>query len=327
MSAHYVRDDKVGLTKFNMDGDDREEVKVAKKAKKDANKSEFAYVKDLPPATKAELLSTDTLLLAADPGKGNILVVTRVVSDHDGAPRKYPIVQLPAVQRRMESGQYRNADERAKLLGKSTKDGLFTFAELQMRMGDDGASHKSCSNETYGAYLQKRYGYEGAQLDELYQATIFRRQAFRVFCGRKSSEDMFINRLVKKFKTEEFKRVAIAYGNWGLNPNLKHNPPTPGIGFRRHVHRRFATFTVCEQSTSSVCFDCEQRGLNEWTKTVHGANGEELPRNVHQLLRCQNAKCSRWWSRDVLGALNIGKQCMHILQHGCHAPCFSLHNH
>ena len=21
--------------------------------------------------------------------------------------------------------------------------------------------------------------------------------------------------------------------------------------------------------------------------------------------------CSRWWSRDVLGALNIGKQCLH----------------
>ena len=327
VSAHYVREDKVGLTKFNMDEDDREVAKDAKKAKKDAKKSEFAYVQDLPVATKSELLSKDTMLLAADPGKGNILVVTRVVSDHDGAPRKYPIVQLSAVQRRMESSQSRNAEERSKLIGKPTKDGHFTYADLQVAMGEDGASHKSCDNERYGAYLQKRYGYEGAQLDELYQATIFRRQAFRVFCGRKSSDDTFIDRLIKTFKTEECKRVAIAYGNWGLNPNLKHSPPTPGIGFRRHVHRRFPTYTVCEKSTSSVCFDCEHRGLNEWTKPVKGANGEELPRDVHQLLRCQNAKCSRWWSRDVLGALNIGKQCLHILQHGCHAPCFSLHNH
>ena len=327
VSAHYVGEDKVGLTKFNMDDDDREEAKVAKNAKKEAKKSEFTYVQDLPATTKGELLAEGTLLLAADPGKGNILVVTPVVSDHDGAPRKYPIVQLSAVQRRMESGQSRNADERAKLLDKATKDGRYTFSDLQVRMGEDGASHKSCDNESYGTYLQRRYGYEGAQLDELYQATIFRRQAFRVFCGRKSSEDMFIDRLIKTFKTEEYERVAIAYGNWGLNPNLKHSAPTPGIGFRRRVHRRLMTYTVCERSTSSVCFDCEHRGLNEWSKKVKGANGEELPRDVHQLLRCQNAKCSRWWSRDVLGALNIGKQCLHILQHGCHAPCFSLNNH
>jgi hypothetical protein len=75
-----------------------------------------------------------------------------------------------------------------------------------------------------------------------------------------------------------------------------------------------------DRTISSVCFDCGQRSLKEQER--RDSEGRLL-REVHQLLRCTNAQCCRWWTRDVLGALNIGKQGLHFLRHGCMHPCFT----
>lgn len=323
MSVHYVRDDKVGETKFNADDEAKAERTQAKKDKKQKKKDEFESISDVSKSTKDFILDKNTMLLSADPGKGNLLCVTRVVRDHDNMPKKYKVVNYSSQQRRKESGQLRNKEERRRLLNKTCSDHVTTFQDLQMSLGDDDASHKSCYSDNYRAYLKKRFGPDGRELEDLYKATTFRRQAFRVFCGRKSADDKFINRIEKTFKTTDDTKLVILYGNWGRNPNLKHSPPTPGIGLRRRVHRRVPTYTTYEGGTSSVCFDCQHYGLNEWSKRVVDREGEEQERNIHQLLRCQNVECSRWWSRDVLGALNIGKQGLHILRHGCCAPCFS----
>jgi hypothetical protein len=41
----------------------------------------------------------------------------------------------------------------------------------------------------------------------------------------------------------------IGYGDWGRNPNLKNNTPSPGIGFRRRMVVYFQTLTVNEYLT------------------------------------------------------------------------------
>ena len=339
VSAHYVQDDKVGQTRFNgekMDEADKPKRTTKKRVIKKAGKadaeqvkappSEFPSVLGLPEDVRQALLDERTMLLCADPGKGNLLAVTRVVADHDGRTKKYPVVNYSSKQRRMESGQVRNTAERRKLLAKTSAHHGKTFEQLQVGLGDDDASHKSSRNADFVAYLKKRFSAASAQLEALYSATIFRRQAFRVFCGRKSADDKFIDRILKAFKWSEDVRLAMLYGNWGRNPNLKHSPPTPGISLRRRVDKIIPSYTTPENYTSSVCFDCGHLGLSEWCKPISDANGEETSRDVHQLLRCQNACCSRWWSRDVLGALNIGKQGLHCIQHGCCAPCFAA-NH
>ena len=339
LSAHYVQNDKVGQTRFNGEKVDKASKKPSKKRvpKKRVTKagkggaklveappSEFPSVLDLPEDVRQALLDPHTVLLCADPGKGNLLTVTHVVKDHDGHPKKYRVVNYSSKQRRVESGQKRNTAGRRKLLSKTSGHQGMTFEQLQVGLGDDDASHKSSRNADFVPYLKKRFSAAGAQLEALYNTTIFRRQAFRVFCGRKSADDKFVNRILKAFKTSEDVRLAILYGDWGRNPNLKHSPPTPGISLRRRIDKTIPSYTTPERLTSSVCFDCEHRGLSEWKKEIRGANGEtKTTRDVHQLLRCQNACCSRWWSRDVLGALNIGKQGMHCIQHGCCAPCFA----
>lgn len=152
---------------------------------------------------------------------------------------------------------------------------------------------------------------------------MFRRGAFRAFCGRKSSEGKFIHRIKDAFSTCPTRSMAILSGNWGRNPNLKHSPPTPGIGLRRRIHAHIQTITTPEHHTSDTCFDCEHRDRH-MEQHKYDAHGNHL-REVLRLLRCTNATCSRWWNRDVMGALNIGKQSVHLLRHGTTHPCFNHH--
>jgi transposase len=42
-----------------------------------------------------------------------------------------------------------------------------------------------------------------------------------------------------------------------------------------------------------------------------------MPEPLHSLLRCQNEICSsKWWARDVMAAMNILSNGLHVLRHG-----------
>jgi hypothetical protein len=122
---------------------------------------------------------------------------------------------------------------------------------LATSLGEDNCSHKSCTHTCYVGYLKRRYGQAAAPLEAFYQATIFRRHKFQAWSGRKLSDDKFINALLKRFNTDS-RRVVITYGDWGRNPNIRHSPPTPGIGLRRRIHKRVPTISTPERNTSSV---------------------------------------------------------------------------
>jgi hypothetical protein len=103
-------------------------------------------------------------------------------------------------------------------------------------------------------------------------------------------------------------RVVIFYGDWGKNPNLRGNAPTPGIGHRRRMakHPRISTITTPEHNTSKTCPCCR-------TLTLTNPNLFALPHSMnrrvpekHHLLRCSNETCQcRWWNRNTVGAFNI----------------------
>ena len=95
-------------------------------------------------------------------------------------------------------------------------------------------------------------------------------------------------------------KIAIGWGDWGLNPNLNHSAPTPGIGLRRRDAKHFwLTFTVPERNTSKTCPCCRTVGL------MNPKVGKQSIEK-HHLLRCPNEACQcRWWDRNIAGYFNI----------------------
>eukprot|EP00877_Chromochloris_zofingiensis_P013045 jgi/Chrzof1/7995/UNPLg00046.t1 len=270
VSLHYVRKDLFGVTKYNAGGRDEEEEEKPKPKGKGKAKGkkvdEFHYVQKLDGEVNDRLLSDKTTLLWADPGKGALLTVGKVLqcrcpegAAHCTCSHGIKTVQYTGRQCREESSQTRNQKERNAILQRDL--GVGSLLDIQIHLGAEGASHSSCDLDSFTAYLKRRYGSHGALLNQVYSSWIFRRQKFRAFSGRKSSEDKFLNRVISAFK-EEGKELVSLYGNWGKNPNLKHQPPTPGIGLRRNLHSRIKTFTVDERRTSSVCHTATPQALN-----------------------------------------------------------------
>lgn len=108
------------------------------------------------------------------------------------------------------------------------------------------------------------------------------------------SEDQTVMETIQENVKKKDCELRIFYGNWGRSPNLKHCAPTPGIGLKRKIARRFETYDTPEHHTSKTCPCCLQTSVRQASESTN------------QLLRCENVECqSRWWSRDVLGAFNI----------------------
>jgi hypothetical protein len=101
------------------------------------------------------------------------------------------------------------------------------------------------------------------------------------------------------------------YGDWGRRPDLKHQAPTPEIGLSRLLDATegITTVTINEAYTSSFCPNCE------------GPVTES--RGQHGLLRCEHTiVCGTYWSRDVVGALNIRAKGLHLWHHARPHPLF-----
>ena len=161
----------------------------------------------------------------------------------------------------------------------------------------------------------------------VYNKAYFRQMKFLVYCKTKSSEMKFFDAIKKTFLPATQKKAnrwmniepsphcesvikdklkkacetcVIGWGNWGRNPNLKGNAPTPGIGFRRRAAKYFETITIPEDYTSQTCPCCKERRFE------HPVVGEKYATEKHHLLRCTNDACKcRWWNRNVVGSYNI----------------------
>jgi len=278
----------------------------------------FTYVHELSETQRSLILENDLKCLSADPGKGIVAYFSDGKRKKEGGRR----LRYTATQRRFETSQKRNRAEMEKMLDVQDDAGG-TYRQHVEALSSPDASGKSSSLRRFETYLVLRLRVT-ATLRPFYQRRSHRRRQYRALLGRRSSEDRLITNLRKTFGEEQ---AVILWGNWGRNPNIKHQPPTPGIGLRRAVHKAFTTYTVDERWTSSRCFSCEGRvghpkTRRYWKKNRLGIH-VQVDVEIHHLLRCENEKCtSRWWHRDNLGSLNIMKNGVHGLQHGKTHPCF-----
>jgi hypothetical protein len=189
---------------------------------------------------------------------------------------------------------------------------------LQRELSKRNLTSKTVDLVKFRAYVAireaSRYVYE-----TVYWRKLFRAMRFTSWSKRDASERAFADKIKEKYGRrngeEGNEQVVILYGNWGRNPNLKHQAPTPGIGLRRmlHMYDGITTITVHEAYTSS--FD-PKSGL-----PVSEARGK------HALLRedpipGKRKKRGCFWSRDVLGALNILRKGKHLLVHETPHPLF-----
>jgi hypothetical protein len=154
-------------------------------------------------------------------------------------------------------------------------------------------SARSSRPEAFREYLAARREVD-PHLTPFYQGAYFRSSKYSIHLA--TSQDRFVDRIRNAFgggtafsfalraKREEKangsadggRAVVVAWGNWGRLPNaLRNSGPTPGVGFRRFVHRRLAsdrrpggevfrgnTVTVFEGMTSSICNACGRRVKN-----------------------------------------------------------------
>ena len=300
--AHYVSQEAFYYDRF----------KGGKRPEKEEAEEDFLYVHRLPEEQRSKLLGQKRLYV--DPGKGNILYLSDGVRKTEGGKR----LLYTAAQRRFETSQKRNKVELEAMLDLASPEGG-TYREAVQRLGDGLSSRKSSNIDHYQRYLILRLE-ASVVLRPFYQRTGHRRRQYRALLGRISSEDKLVGNITSAFGAES----VIFWGNWGRNPNLKNQPPTPGIGLRRRIAKRFQTFTYDERMSSSLCYCCSSPVSHPKTKSFRRVNRSglliDVTVDIHHLLRCENENCnSRWWHRDNMGSLNGMKITEYALQHGkCH---------
>ena len=215
--------------------------------------------------------------------------------------------------------------------------GKATFVDAKKWLGGEGSSSKSTKQVTFGTYLSRKMVIEEA-MQRMYTSTIFRRQRYRAFVGKRSSMDKFLSRLRtmmdKADKGRKKRKHVIVVGN-GIGTNafnrLKHQSSSLTTSMLKELALRAdpknapLIVRVPEAYTSSTCFACEGTEMvHPCRRTYTDSSGNERTKDVHHLLKCTNQACkNKHWHRDVLGMSNIGKQAVYWLKHRAWAPCFT----
>jgi hypothetical protein len=329
VSMHYVSNELRGVTRFNGGFAKLKAIKRDETAAEEARGAR--YITKMSEAERhglmLQLRNSGAKLVSCDPGKGVLASVG------DGKRS----VRYTAAQRRVESGAARHKQQADGMLAQRCEGDVRgrTFSELARSIGGsrdagDGQQqqqqqqrrcHQTCITARFCAYLEARRRV-AEQLNTFYRRKVFRAHRYAAHCGRRSSEDKFVSRIRNEFGAD----AVIMWGDWGRSPNLKHQPPSPGIGLRRRVAASFLVLLVHEPYTSSVCPTCECTELlhprRHRTKTVPLSRRGDP---IHHLLKCSNPRCSGpWWQRDNLGRCNIHKTGLHALKTGSWHPMFRL---
>ena len=305
VSLHYVAPNLFGQTRFNggfalIAGNQRRQSAAAKRIA-------TQYTVDLSEFDRMMVLNSGGKPIAGDPGKHVLLSLT------DGRR----VLRYTKAQRDHESGRCRNAAKLARMLDQPG-DGAHSYRQVQDRLREFSSASSYVS--AYVAYQRERQ-LVAPVLSQFYARPQLRRHRYRVYVGRKSSVDKLVNRIKGTFGQVS----CLLYGNWGQNPNLRHQPPSPGIGLRRQLSSHFRVLLVNERWTSSTCAACKRRDLSHpRQRPVADVEDRVCQQDVHHLLRCGNLRCPQpWWHRDVLGSLNILAVGVYSLRYGVWHPAYT----
>ena len=169
-----------------------------------------------------------------DPGKRNIATLV----DENGVSMRYT-----SKQRICESGLSRYKEV---LLKERKAEGV---EELETELSLH--THKTADEKDFLAYLVAKQKCD-KKTSQFYNTAKWRRWKFRLFCRRKQSEDIFLNRIKQYYGSN----CTIYYGDWSRKDQLQGCAPSPTVGLRKCVSRKFRVISVDEYRTSKTCNRC-----------------------------------------------------------------------
>ena len=275
---------------------------VSRRATKVAKSSEFPVMSPEKVDEVMDLLGSlpkPPHFVGGDPGK----TVNLQLVDKEGKKLRYTTAQRQNDTLSVErTGRVSRARNRIVVEGSPTA----SSRECDMRRA--GLTSRTCNVGRFKLYITFRETSRQVFV-ATYTKRTFRAMRFLAWSRRAASVAGFVKRILEKYGVQN-RTVVIFYGDWGRQPNLKHQAPSPGIGLQRLIHATvgIVTLTVHEAYTSSFC---ARRGC-------HGA--VENARGAHGLLQC--TACGTRWSRDILGAKNILDTGLHIMEHRAPHPVF-----
>ena len=239
----------------------------------------------------------ESTLLYCDPGKKNIIYVTDGKrKDQGGKHFRYTYVQ-----RRYECAfkQNRRGLIQKKAETRTNKNRTVKEAEEAITYNS-----KSCYLNSVQEFIIQ-YRELQKELGPFYKDVYHRKCRYRSYVRKQCSELRLLDNIEKKFK-EDDKEVVIVIGDWSTSHHLKGFAPTPGIGMRRLLKKRFGLYFLNEWGTSKRCHHCHHD--TDYVKSYTYKKDNELKtRPVHGLLGCTNQNCRKLWNRDVNATAN---QCM-----------------
>lgn len=217
--------------------------------------------------------------IGLDPGKKNVATLT----DADGVVLKYT-----ARQRNSESKLVRFR----RVLAKEKKAaGIY---KLEAKLSEH--SHRTNDEVEFWSYLEAKRNFDIAAR-EFYEQRVWRNWRLRIYSARKSSEDKFLGRVSSTYG----KYCHIFYGDWSMKDQMLGCEPSPSVGMRKAIEKKFTVTYVDEYLTSRTCNKCMHR-LSSYLKR----DGKRS----YSRLCCQNCKShpdrsKLFVSRDVNAAANI----------------------
>jgi hypothetical protein len=251
-------------------------------------------------------------LVGCDPGKRSLVYLS------DGKRK----LQYTNPQRRVEGRMKYGALAAYNLRTEKNKVGDESVQEYE------GNLNAYKSNTTYHmefleyCYAKTRVRNETASF---YRQSVFRKIRLRSFIYTRKSVDGFINKIGQTFGQD----TVIAYGNWSRTDQMKGCAPSPGIGLRRLIHRKYRTLTTDEYLTSKLCSECGSRMKNH--RIQRKIKGHILKFRLHRLMCCTECVSSEskrvaFRSRDLNAAKNIYQIGVHFCDFRERHPWYSRAN-
>jgi hypothetical protein len=183
-------------------------------------------------------LTNDYKLVSCDPGKIRPLSMI----DENGNFYKYT-----ACRRRFETYTKRcneiiNKEKiKHKIIEKETELSKFNSKTLKIDEYKKFITNKNKLN---------------SNVKQFYNNILFRKLNFRRFTRTKQSEEVLLNEIENKFLTKEdkinSKKILILHGDYSRTSQMKGTIPTPNIGFKKLLLKRFEILEVNEYNTSKL---------------------------------------------------------------------------
>ena len=222
-----------------MFNEDKNKMKKSKKIRKANNKNQESifnnsdeYI-ELEKLNKKQIkkLNEEYIILGLDPGKKSLCTIV---------DENKKMFQYNACERRHKT----YAKFQHKIQKKIRKENNIDIYENII----SDFSCRTLNNTEYYDYVKVKNSITEVTKD-FYNKKVHRNLRFRMYCNTKKSESQLLNAIEKKFN-KEGKKIAIGYGNWSMNSQMKNFFSTPNQGFRKLIHSKFLTITVDEFRTS-----------------------------------------------------------------------------